>query len=37
MKAVREQYLRTVLLMMLYKLVLTLESVGETLKCDLLN
>ena len=29
-----EQYFHVVLLIMLYKVVLTFESVGEILKCD---
>ena len=31
---VTEQYFPVVLFIMLYKVVLTLESVGEILKCD---
>ena len=29
-----EQYFRVVLFIMLYRMVLTFESVGEILKCD---
>ena len=32
-----EQYFPVVLFIMLYKVVLTFESVGEILKCDHLN
>ena len=32
-----EQYFPLVLFIMLYKLILTVESVGEMLKCDLWN
>ena len=32
-----EQYFPVVLFIMLYKVVLTVESVGEILKCDHLN
>jgi len=32
-----EQYFRVVLFIMLYKVVLTFESVDEILKCDNLN
>ena len=32
-----EQYFPVVLFIMLYKVVLTLESVNEILKCDLSN